>query len=166
MRFRIKRKNILFLTDTTTEWEQSLSKKKSILAIKPPDQLGNARNLQKSGDTKQSKANAEQSEKAPISEWDFLSGYVIYFLNFFFWLESTFAKCEWHSVTWHVLNFFFILLKAFKVKGCSLLLSGHDCLDGHCIIALCGGVSSVMKIIWYENILYVYFYCFLKRSLQ
>lgn len=74
----------MFLTDTTTEWEQSLSKKKSILAVKPPNQLGNARNLQKSGDAKQSKANAEQSEKAPISEWDFFSGYVIYFLNFFF----------------------------------------------------------------------------------
>lgn len=71
MKFCIKRKNILFLTDTTTEWKQSLSKKKSILAIKHPNQLGNTRNLQKCGDAKQSKANVEQSEKTPILEWDF-----------------------------------------------------------------------------------------------
>lgn len=67
MKFCIKRKNILFLTDTTTEWKQSLSKKKSILAIKHPNQLGNTRNLQKFGDAEQSKANVqEQSEKMPI----------------------------------------------------------------------------------------------------
>lgn len=73
-----ERKNILFLTDTTTEWKQSLSKKKSIHAIKHPNQLGNTQNLKKCGDAEQSKANVqEQSEKMPILEWDFLGGYVI-----------------------------------------------------------------------------------------
>lgn len=78
MKSCIERKNILFLTDTTTEWKQSLSKEKSVLAIKHPKQLGNTRNLQKCGDPEQSKANVqEQSEKTPSLEWDFFSGYVI-----------------------------------------------------------------------------------------
>lgn len=96
-------------------------------------------------------------------------------VGFFFWvcnlfrnffrLESFFCKCEWHPVAQHVLTFFFILQNAFiKAKGCSgcwvdltvlMATVGHFFMY-HSIVGW--GLSSVTKTIWYENILYVYFY--------